>query len=76
MKKIFQTLCLLLAATMATACDNTEENGWLPEVTVETIVTTDITATSAISGGRISGNTESITAFGICWGHFRRADNQ
>lgn len=67
MKKIFQTLCLLLAATMATACDNTEENGWLPEVTVETIVTTDITATSAISGGRISGNTESITAFGICW---------
>lgn len=24
MKKIFQTLCLLLAATMAAACDNTE----------------------------------------------------
>lgn len=68
MKKIFQTLCLLLAATMATACDNTEENGWQPEITVETIVTTDITATSAISGGRISGNTESVTAFGICWG--------
>lgn len=67
-KKIFQTLCLLFAATTAMACDNTEGNGRLPEVTIETLVTTDITATSAISGGRISGNTEEITAFGICWG--------
>lgn len=46
MRTIFQIFCLLLAATMATACNNTEENEWLPEVTVETIVTTDITATS------------------------------
>ena len=53
---------------MATACNNTEGNEWLPEVTVETIVTTDITATSAISGGRISGSMEDITEFGICWG--------
>ncbi|MGI6219484.1 MAG: hypothetical protein ACOYJE_06445 [Bacteroidaceae bacterium] len=35
---------------------------------METTVTTDITSTSAISGGRISGNTEAVTAFGICWG--------
>ena len=68
MRTIFQIFCLLLAATTATACNNTEENEWLPEVTVETIVTTDITATSAISGGRISGNMEDITEFGICWG--------
>lgn len=69
MKKIFHTLCLL-ASTMitTTACDNTEKNMRIPEVTVETIVTTDITATSAISGGRISGNTEGIVSFGICWG--------
>ena len=50
---------------MATACNNTEGNEWLPEVTVETIVTTDITATSAISGGRISGSMEAINDFGI-----------
>ena len=61
-------MCLLLAVNMATACENTEENEWGNAVTVETIVTTDITSTSAISGGRILGNTESITAFGICWG--------
>lgn len=63
MRTIFQIFCLLLAATMATACNNTEENEWLPEVTVETIVTTDITATSAISG-----SIEDITEFDICWG--------
>lgn len=68
MRTIFQIFCLLLAATTATACNNTEENEWLPEVTIENIVTTDITATSAISGGRISGNMEDITEFGICWG--------
>lgn len=68
MRTIFQIFCLLLAATMATACNNTEENEWLPEVKVGTIVTTDITATSAISSGHISGSIEDITEFDICWG--------
>lgn len=68
MRTIFQIFCLLLAATTATACNNTEENEWLPEVKVGTIVTTDITATSAISSGHISGSIEDITEFDICWG--------
>lgn len=68
MKKVFQLICLLPVVNVATACDNTERDGWDNGVTVETIVTTDITSTSAISGGRISGNTEALTAFGICWG--------
>lgn len=68
MKKVFQLIGLLLAVNVAAACDNQEENGAENNVTVETTVTTDITSVSAISGGHIYGNTESVTAFGICWG--------
>lgn len=67
MKKIFHFIILLFAVNAATACNNTDENEWENMVTVETIVTTDITSTSAISGGRISGNLENVIALGICW---------
>lgn len=68
MKRIFHTVCLLLAAAMPAACDNTDDNAWQADVTVETITTSDITATSAISGGHISGDTEKVASFGVCWG--------
>lgn len=64
-----QTICLLLAVCAATACGSEADDvpGSPVRLTVETIVTSDITATSAISGGRITGDTADITAFGICW---------
>lgn len=67
MKKVFQLMCLLLAVNVVTACDDTEDNERENAVTVGTIATTDIISTSVLSGGRISGNTENVTAFGICW---------
>ena len=48
MKRIFHTVCLLLAAAMPAACDNTDDNAWQADVSVETITTSDITATSVI----------------------------
>lgn len=68
MKRIFHTVCLLLAAAMPAACDNTDDNAWQADVSVETITTSDITATSVISGGHISGDTGKVASFGVCWG--------
>ena len=69
MKTIFYAACLLLATSIATACDHSDNNGEPVSegISIETIEITDITSMSAISGGRISGDTAGITAFGICW---------
>lgn len=60
------TLSLFIGAS-ATGC--TDSNGAEPNssIRVETAEVTAITSDNALSGGRVIGETETVTEFGICW---------
>ena len=60
------TLSLFIGAS-ATGC--TDSDGAEPNsgIRVETAEVTAITSDNALSGGRVIGETETVTEFGICW---------
>ena len=63
---IFSVLSLFIG-TSATGCtdsDGTEPSGG---TRIETAEVTAITSDNALSGGRIIGETQVVTEFGICW---------
>lgn len=65
-------LCWLAISGTWASCTNNRNSG-LPKL--ETVEITDITSTSAISGGRIlNGGTSGITDKGLCWGTKRDPD--
>lgn len=68
MKPIIISLILsLFIGASATGC--TDSNGAEPNsgIRVETAEVTAITSNNALSGGRVIGETETVTEFGICW---------
>ena len=68
MKPIIISLILSLfigaSATGCTDSDGAEPNS---SIRVETAEVTAITSDNALSGGRVIGETETVTEFGICW---------
>ena len=58
----------LFTVTTATGCDERSDNP-MPDsaIRVETAEVTAITSENAIAGGRIIGETQTVTEFGICW---------
>lgn len=58
----------LLTVTTATGCDERMDNP-MPgnTIRVETAEVTAVTSDNAISGGRVIGETQTVTDFGICW---------
>lgn len=58
------SLFIGVSATGCTDSDGAEPNS---SIRVETAEVTAITYNNALSGGRVIGETETVTEFGICW---------
>ena len=58
------SLFIGVSATGCTDSDGAEPNS---SIRVETAEVTAITSNNALSGGRVIGETETVTEFGICW---------
>lgn len=66
MKKTIKHLALLGCAALLFCCEKEPVN---TEVSITTTVVTEITDSSAVSGGEITyDGGSSITAYGVCWG--------
>ena len=66
MKKVLSLALLLLSVNLLSGCKKDKSPG-IPELTTTPV--TDITSTSAVSGGTItSDGGAEITARGVCWG--------
>jgi hypothetical protein len=71
MKVMFNAICLLILAngTLFSSCSKKDDiNSETTVPSVETLDVTDISTTSAVSGGNITDDGgEAITSRGICW---------
>lgn len=64
---IISFISSLFICTSVTGCTNDDDVASNVDIRIETNEVTAITSDNALSGGRIIGETETITEFGICW---------